>query len=318
VASKITHIFNRFVAPFGKGLFYAIIFLLVCSKMELNRKTQVHHHETRVDYICHTPMYQGIGNKIKGIVSAKRLVGCNRVFWSELDKAVFPTKNVNYYFPDLEEVDTMDGSYWRGSWRMGLKPGDIPIGFAKTDKYWWHYMNEPVFPIPHQGLAIDMEYNRIPEPLKSEYSRIFSELRIADHILEVVDKASNNFDGDTVSVHIRTWNTQTQDEDFKRHKKLFSMESYLAELDKYSDRKFYVATDDQNVIKTLKERYGDNRILTHTTGKPYLDTIVDLLLLAKSDKMVLTPFSTFSEVAWWLGGAKADVAIAWKGTPPNF
>ena len=286
--------------------------------MELNRRTQVHYQETRVDYICHTPMYQGIGNKIKGIVSTKKLIGGNRVYWSELDKALFPTKNVNYYFPDLEEVHTMEGSYWRGSWRMGLKDGDVPPGFAKTDKYWWHYMNEPVYPIPPHGMAIDMEYNRIPEPLKNEYRKIFSELRISDHILEAADNAVENYEDDVVAVHIRTWNTRTQEEDFKRYEKLFSMPSYLKELDNLPDRRFFVATDDQDVVRFLKERYGANRILTQSTGKPYLDTIVDLLLLAKSNKMILTPFSTFSEVAWWLGGAKEDVTIAWKGTPPNF
>ena len=100
-------------------------------------------------------------------------------------------------------------------------------------------------------MAIDMEYNRIPEPLKNSVVKYSPNSSFGSH-LEAADNAVENYEDDVVAVHIRTWNTRTQEEDFKRYDKLFSMPSYLKELDKLSDRRFFVATDDQDVVRFLE------------------------------------------------------------------
>ena len=40
-----------------------------------------------------------------------------------------------------------------------------------------------------------------------------------------------------------------------------------------------------------------------------IDAVAELYMLGKAAKAIYSPLSTFSELAWWLCGAKQDVTI---------
>jgi hypothetical protein len=39
------------------------------------------------------------------------------------------------------------------------------------------------------------------------------------------------------------------------------------------------------------------------------EDLIDMLLLARTQRLYASYLSTFSEAAWWLGGARASVAV---------
>jgi hypothetical protein len=39
------------------------------------------------------------------------------------------------------------------------------------------------------------------------------------------------------------------------------------------------------------------------------EDLIDMLLLARTRRLLVSYLSTFGETAWWLGGASADVTV---------
>ena len=82
--------------------------------------------------------------------------------------------------------------------------------------------------------------------------------------------------------------------------------------------KFFVCSDSASVIEKLKKIFGD-RILTYSrhsdletsrsTRVGAQDDLAELLLLSKNKIIIGSYISTFTEMAWYFGGAKAKVII---------
>jgi hypothetical protein len=82
---------------------------------------------------------------------------------------------------------------------------------------------------------------------------------------------------------------------------------------------FFVVSDSDDAVSQLQERYGRERVLHFPRSTARLDSwcsvegvredLIDMLLLARSSCLFVTYFSTFGETAWWLGGARAAVAV---------
>ena len=83
--------------------------------------------------------------------------------------------------------------------------------------------------------------------------------------------------------------------------------------------RFLVVSDADEVIGDLEARYGAERVLHFPRSIPRSDSfraadgtredLIDMLLLARTRTLYASYLSTFSEVAWWLGGATANVAV---------
>jgi hypothetical protein len=83
--------------------------------------------------------------------------------------------------------------------------------------------------------------------------------------------------------------------------------------------RFLVVSDADEVIGDLASRYGTQRVLhfprTTSRNDSYAkadaaqEDLIDMLLLARTRTLYASYLSTFSEVAWWLGGATANVAV---------
>ena len=78
---------------------------------------------------------------------------------------------------------------------------------------------------------------------------------------------------------------------------------------------FYVSSDDRHIINRLTNIFSSESIITyeHTQdSKSHSDfktALICLLILSKPKHLILTNYSTYSQLAWWLGGCQAKVDI---------
>ena len=167
---------------------------------------------------------------------------------------------------------------------------------------------------------IDLEYNRIPKKIKKEYIDIFSIFKPNKDLENIINTyEKNNFNLKTISVHIRTWPVH-----YKRHK-YNNLQNFINFMNKYDDSyKFFVCSDSKCVIDKLKDIFN-NRILTFSRKTTLInnktlqdnrnsinglrDDLCELYLLSKNKILIGSHTSTFTEVAWYLGGCTNNITI---------
>ena len=180
-------------------------------------------------------------------------------------------------------------------WRLDVENGEVPAGFTKaypktnTDK----------------EECIDLEYNRIPDNVKRAYAKYFDALKPSKIVQARIDQLV--LSQKTVGVHVRlngewtAWNRARGS----------GTKQFIKAMRKYSkDTMFFLASCNEAVAEEIRAAFP-NRIL-ELPQKDYLgdvDAAADLFLLSMTDELIVTFGSSFSEVAWWLGGAKAKVKV---------
>ena len=152
----------------------------------------------------------GMANRIKNIVSCIRLSDNVQVKWKpELHAAYGLTHTrLTDYFVGLDETDDIEGKEVRKTWKFALLEEDnIPMFLVRESEYAYQYLTGEKLGAPSpDGRGIDLVYDRIPEKVRQEYLKCFDKLEVSPEILEIVDSIeTEHFDGDVVSVHIRSW-----------------------------------------------------------------------------------------------------------------
>jgi hypothetical protein len=285
----------------------------------------------------------GLGNRLKSWVSAMRLTPNARVYWPI-------TKNMPAGFRDLfandcEIAAVPAGTATYGSWRLAMLPQDeahLPAGFATVGagahpivrgvgKAWWTFTGKRtdryrfmVFPKQHSRRStrrdarhIDLEYERIPHYFRNAYGELFGRIRIEPEIAAKVAAWGGEYLSDVIGVQVRTWR-----DDPRRYRKYHvpALRRLFALLDAApAEARFFVVSDSDDIVPTLRERYGLPRVFAYprTTARAdswsskegIVEDLTDLLLLARTRTLYASYLSTFSEVAWWLGGTTARVAV---------
>lgn len=258
-------------------------------------------------WVARCDKYGGLGNRIKNIASCYRFADNVEVYW-ESEFPVADYAPLNTYFPDLVNCRDLSGKRLRSTWRLETAPDDVPAGFSTVHERFERAWGKPFSPVIPENKTIDLEYHRIPQKVIDAYVPAFDQIRIAEPILDIVNNFSEkNFGSDVVSVHIRTWIDAE-----KRKSLAYKLKEYTELMDKYDDKRFFIATDDRSILPVLEERYGEERIISYYSSHPEIDSMVDLLLISKNSAIIGAPFSTYTEAAWWMGGCKATVQIAWN------
>jgi hypothetical protein len=286
----------------------------------------------------------GLGNRIKSWVSARRLDPDARVFWPA-------TANMPAAFNELFANDCAIDQPPRDatehcSWRLAILPEDVaslPEGFAvagagrhplvrRVGKLWWNFRGQPddryrymVLPkrfsrqsMRRDGRNIDFEYGRIPEQLRNVYVPLFSEVAVRPEVIEALEAwEGSRFDDDIVGVQVRTWR-----DDPRRHRKhhrpaVGRLKQLLNSV--ASDRRFFVVSDDDDVIPWLASLVGKTRVVAFPretrrlaswqSTQGMVEDLIDMVLLSRANELFASYLSTFSETAWWLGGARARVSV---------
>ena len=76
---------------------------------------------------------------------------------------------------------------------------------------------------------------------------------------------------------------------------------------KYEDIK---GLSPEEIADKFKQKYGEQIItLPNKNYNSMIDAVAELYMLGKAAKAIYSSLSTFSELAWWLCGAKQDVTI---------
>lgn len=286
----------------------------------------------------------GLGNRIKSWVSARRIDADARVLWPQTPN--MPAR-FDELFANEVGVDALPaGAREHCSWRLAVLPEDLaalPAGFAtagggahplirRAGRAWWRLRGQPddryrymIAPkgfsrrsMRRDGRIIDFEYSRIPEHFRAIYRPLFAAVTPQPQILARVDEfAGRHFDERLIGVQVRTWR-----DDPRRHRKHHrpAIGRLQALLDSAgADSRFFVVSDDDDIVPWLAGLVGTNRVLSFPretsrraswqSSQGMIEDLSDLLLLARTRRLFASYLSTFSETAWWLGGAVAEVAV---------
>jgi len=285
----------------------------------------------------------GLGNRLKSWVSSMRLAAEARVHWRVTPN--MPAKFGDLFANDCAAEAVPEGARVYGSWRLAILPQDephLPAGFATVGagahplvrglgKAWWSLTGERtdryrfmVFPKQHSRRStradarhIDLEYERIPQYFRDVYGPLFARIRFRPEIAGAASEwAAANIAADVVGVQVRTWR-----DDARRHRKYHvpSLRRLTRLLDALPNQRFFVVSDSDDIAPMLAARYGAHRVLAYPRTTPRADSwlaprgiaedLIDMLLLSRTSRLCASYLSTFSEVAWWLGGTKARVSV---------
>lgn len=259
------------------------------------------------EMISFSPAAAGLANRINSIYCCNRFSDGVQVYWEKGNKAIFQYGSPKFYFPDVVEAKKFNLPA-RCNWRLGTRRGEVPVGFSNKQEIFRRlWKSEQVGPT--DGSSIDFEYDRIPLSIREDYCRVIKSIRIADMFLEMSDEyASKMFSDNTVAVHVRTF----ADSSLHKNRNWSGVDRYISLMEEHTDSNFFVTTDDNSIITTLRSHFGDDRIITREQNDNKVDVFLEILLLSKCSKMILSPFSTFSQLAWFMGGANAPVQIPYK------
>jgi hypothetical protein len=285
----------------------------------------------------------GLGNRIKSWVSAMRIGERACVRWAVTNN--MPASFGELFVNNCAVSDVPAGATEYCSWRLAVLPADepfLPAGFATVGagthplirgigKVWWNVTGRRtdryqymLFPKSHSrrssradGRHIDFEYGRIPQHLRDLYVPLFRSIAVQPAIMARTAEWGAQLDADTIGVQIRTWRDYP-----RRYRKyhLPAVRRLTTLLDAAPARsRFLVVSDADEVIGDLEARYGAERVLHFPRTTPRRESyglaegtredLIDMLLLARARTLYASYLSTFSEVAWWLGGATASVAV---------
>ncbi|GEM_PF-3401964 len=187
------------------------------------------------------------------------------------------------------------------TWRFLLKKGEVEDNFAKV----YPEKDTPV---------IDLEYERIPQEIKNKFLPYFKKLVPAASLRKEIESFSQERDiSNAIGIHARRteflMNADGRGQVSTDEKFFEAMES----MDK--DAKFFLATDSKETEKNFMKRFGERVIVfpkkswSKDTRRSMEEAVIDLFLLSKTKHILGTYLSTFTELAWWIGGCSARVEI---------
>lgn len=259
--------------------------------------------------------FSGFSNRLKSLISASLHDAEYKVFWQP--ENFCGLKYSEIFCDDSREIDYIPAdSKLLATWRFELPmefTNFLPSGFSDCST---GYRNV-AFPGDVQGRTIDFEYLKIPHPILTELLKQFAQLKFSEEIISRVNTRLQKLPDHFVGVHARTW----FDEPERRHK-WFNLSDFITGCSCFRDKSIVVACDDPSFIDNLSKSLGKELIPISTAfqrhQKPWqqnsreemLDDIADLLVLSHASHLVLSAMSTYSEVAWFLGGCTADISFA--------
>lgn len=131
-----------------------------------------------------------------------------------------------------------------------------------------------------------------------------------DDIQHRIDEIVDGFSEQTIGVHIRRTDNAVSIQSSPLEKFTNMMDE---EIKKNTNTKFYVASDDEEVKESLKSKYP-NRIITlmDDTDRNSLEgmkfAVLDLLCLSKTNKIIGSVGSSYSQIAAEIGGIEVEYA----------
>ncbi len=282
---------GKIISSCPGGLCNRLKCLVSCSRIakKYNRELLLYWPE---NLACGAKFNDLFEDKIKSI-STKDLERLekekNYFFYSDKNNLILPNKE--------KEVIT-------DTWRFCLFEEEISKNFS---------MEVP----PKIGESIDFEYARIPKKMRKKITSTLLKLKIKDSILDrVLDFSKKNKIYNCIGLHIRRGDITNSRDGWG---KISDEEKFIARireiLCKNNNQKFFLATDSYQTEKRLLALFKENlivypkEVVERNKKNSIIESLIELLLLSKTKKIIGTYQSTYTELAWWLGGADKDVEI---------
>ena len=164
---------------------------------------------------------------------------------------------------------------------------------------------------------IDLKYSNIPVYIQKIYIEIIKKFKINPVILNYLDnfiEKNKNY----VGVHIRTWTTNLIGDKYpflkERHLKYLSTKNqFIEKINSEPNKNIVICSDNYNEIKKniIPHIQNKNIILNETVKElnHHQNNMLELLILSKSQKIIGTLNSTFTELAWWYADCNIPVTI---------
>lgn len=257
----------------------------------------------------------GFSNRLKCLISASLLDSEYRVYWPPENFCGLSYSDI--FQEQFRETDQIPGdSDVLNTWRFEL-PIDLlkylPSGFSDCSTGYKRIH----FPGDSQAKTIDFEYLKIPPQILATLGKQFTQIRFSKKIVDRFNVRMRDMPDSYVGVHARTWFDEPE-----RKQKWFSFEDFVKACSRFQDKEIFVTSDDplfiENLSRALNKKLVTAEKILQRPSKPWhqnspeemLDDIVELLVLSKASHLVLTAMSTYSEVAWFLGGCTEEVCFA--------
>lgn len=255
--------------------------------------------------------YAALGNRLTVLINdmflAEEYYNCNKfeIYWKKLKHSFHDLFENNYKEYNKEYLI---GNNNRLFFKRGHKFKDYTKdlnGFVHLNSdnlnnvYSYHYKFDH---------TLCYSYDRTPIELRKRYLKQIHKLIIKKKIVDEVNKISSLWKGNIVGVHIRLG-------DFKKYPdRVVKLEQFFRIMDDMKEYNFFISTDEVSCIKLLIDRYGTDRIFYHDhpydeKRDDYITAFIGILLLAKCKNLILTNYSTYSQLAWYFGNCEAKCNI---------
>lgn len=248
--------------------------------------------------------YVGLGNRLKQLASYHFCFGLNntRLFWSTKGwvnrdfEDLFELKDISKFkitnikiaalpvisFPKKIEFEN------RGYWRLFVDASEV-------DESFYIQRGDKTFP------SIDFQYNNIPKFLLDRYIPFFNNLQPSIAVKQRIEETK--IQPNDICVHVRN---STNKKDLANVPLISTFIDILKEYPQ--NTRFFLSAMDSEIAKLFYTEFGDR--VFELPSKDYtsmIDAVADMYLLGKGKELILSDGSTFSEVAWWLGGCHQKV-----------
>ena len=273
----------------------------------------------------------GISNRLKCLISMWRFAdkenGKLLLYWpknktcninfsdlfenniKEIDKKglleIFKNKDFCLFDESLNVLEKTPKKYLLSeSWRWELFKDEIKKGFGKENP-------------SKDGRNIDFEFEKIPEKLRKEFLFYLKKLKPIEKIRKKIVKLEEEYNlKNLVGVHLRQGDFLNYSDGMEKIANVKRMSNEMNKILKENpSQKFFLCTDSSEAERKIKEIFP-NKIFTFKKNcfdrldeEFNQDGLIDLILLSKTKKMIGTYMSTFTELAWWWGGANTNMNV---------
>jgi hypothetical protein len=180
--------------------------------------------------------------------------------------------------------------------------------------------------------SIDFLFEKVPQYFIDKYVPVFERFKLKPDLQKIVDDITRYWDKENmVGVNIRSWLPPIDNCGRSVWVDFHGFEKEIQKLN--PSQKFFFSSDNLEINNYYMSKYSNQVItLPRTVSMIANDGSVDdvqqtkeafleMYLLSQCKKKIVCTFgSTFSEVAWWFGGCKAEVITPtfWDKVPQDF
>jgi len=257
----------------------------ICNRIKCWISTQRYSIENNISY-------KVIWNIINNYETNHHILNCkfSDLFQNDCELKNYPKdKIIRYNLPDFIIFDCDNLSNNFSQFKSNCKKQFIPKDKFKRN--------------------IDFEYLRIPDNVIQNYLPFFKNIKLNNKLEQKINKFSQNFNKHTISLHIRSWNLPNEE----GRQTLLNLKKIKEKLKTFNQIPIFLVTDNRNLISEFSEfnilTYPRESKIDRNSTLSIQEDLIELYLLSKNKTMILSHFSTFSEVAWWLGGCTKNVSV---------